>query len=90
MGNPDLLTTKEAAALLSVSHKALEAWRLQDPPKGPEFIRIEGSVRYPRQSLVDYLTASFNKALPRALKSGLQPSCDGWHNVTETLQGQTS
>lgn len=67
MSNPELLTTREAAALLSVSHKALEAWRVQDPPKGPDFIRIEGSVRYPRQSLIDYVEEAFNKsALPRA------------------------
>ena len=37
-----MLTTDEAAALLSVSPRTLESWRVQDPPKGPEFIRIEG------------------------------------------------
>lgn len=63
----DLLTTDEAAALLGVSPRTLEAWRIQEPQRGPEFIRIEGQVRYPRESLADYLTASFNKpALPRA------------------------
>lgn len=63
----DLLTTDEVAALLGVSPRTLESWRVQGPPKGPEFIRIEGSVRYPRESLVQYLTDSFNKpCLPRA------------------------
>lgn len=63
----DLLTTDEVAALLGVSPRTLESWRVQGPPKGPEFVRIEGSVRYPRESLVQYLTDSFNKpALPRA------------------------
>ena len=86
-----MLTTDEAAALLSVSPRTLESWRVQDPPKGPEFIRIEGQVRYPRQALIDYLTDSFNKpALPRSRTSQLRTpataaACDGWHNVAETL-----
>lgn len=73
-----MLTTDEAAALLSVSPRTLENWRVQDPPKGPEFIRIEGQVRYPRQSLIDYLTDSFNKpALPRSRT----PAADWWANL---------
>lgn len=87
-----MLTTDEAAALLSVSPRTLEAWRVQNPPRGPEFIRIEGQVRYPRESLADYLTASFNKpALPRAISTPTSAlaTCDGWHNVAETLQGQS-
>jgi hypothetical protein len=81
-----MLTTDEAAELLSVSPRTLEAWRVQHPPKGPEFIRIEGQVRYPRESLADYLTASFNKpALPRALQAKPDtPTPIDWHNVATT------
>ena len=65
--NPDLLTTDEAAAYLCKSPRTLEAWRLESPPRGPDFIRIEGNVRYARESLIDYLADRMNKAiLPRA------------------------
>jgi hypothetical protein len=66
MTDNSLLNTDEAAALLGVSPRTLESWRVQEPHRGPEFVRIEGAVRYPKEALADYLTDSFNKpALPR-------------------------
>jgi len=48
-GAPEYLTTREAAALLSVSAKHLEALRAER--RGPRFVRIGRTVRYPREAL---------------------------------------
>lgn len=46
---PEYLTTAEAAALLGVSAKHLEALRANG--RGPAFVRIGHAVRYPREGL---------------------------------------
>jgi excisionase family DNA binding protein len=46
---PEYLTTRETAALLGVSAKHLEALRAQG--RGPAFVRVGHSVRYPREAL---------------------------------------
>lgn len=46
---PEYLTTREAAAMLGVSVKHLEALRRRQ--KGPPFVRIGKAVRYPRSTL---------------------------------------
>jgi len=43
------LTEKEAARLLSLSHRTLQAWRRQGV--GPRFIKFGRSVRYSREAL---------------------------------------
>ena len=48
------LTTKEAARILSFSHKTLEAWRTTGT--GPEYLRLEnGHIRYKREALDEWL-----------------------------------
>lgn len=44
-----LITAEEAAPLLSVSVKTLEAWRAQK--KGPPVVKIGRTVRYPVDKL---------------------------------------
>lgn len=46
---PEYLTTRQAAALLGVSGKLLEALRARG--KGPPFVRVGHAVRYPRSTL---------------------------------------
>lgn len=48
-GTPEYLTTRDAAALLGVSVKHLEAMRANG--NGPPYIRVGKAVRYPRASL---------------------------------------
>jgi len=44
-----LLSEDEAAALLGVSARTLQAWRYDsDPFKGPEWVKIGRAVRYRR------------------------------------------
>lgn len=49
----DLMKEKEVAALLRVSRQTLSAWRSAD--KGPPFVQVEGSIRYPREALGKWL-----------------------------------
>jgi excisionase family DNA binding protein len=48
-GQQAFLTEKEAARLLSLSHRTLQAWRRQGV--GPKFIKFGRSVRYSRPAL---------------------------------------
>lgn len=48
-GTPEYLTTKQAAELLGLSVKGLEAMRAQG--RGPKFIRIGHRIRYRRSDL---------------------------------------
>lgn len=48
-GTPEYLTTREAAALLGVSTRHLEAMRAEG--RGPRCIRVGRAVRYPRAEL---------------------------------------
>jgi len=55
--NP-LLTTRQAAAILSVSLDTLKKWR-QRPGKGPEFIRYpSGAIRYRLSTILKFLADS--------------------------------
>jgi excisionase family DNA binding protein len=46
---PEYLTTREAAALVGVSVRTLEALRAEG--RGPRFVRIGRAVRYPRDTV---------------------------------------
>lgn len=48
-----LLTEGEAAALLAVSKRTLQAWRLKGG--GPVFVRCGRAVRYRRKSLIKWM-----------------------------------
>jgi len=50
---PVLLTTEQAAELLTVSPTALRAWRVRGG--GPEFIKVGQAVRYDQAELVRWL-----------------------------------
>jgi predicted DNA-binding transcriptional regulator AlpA len=41
---PALLNERQAAALLSVSHRTLQAWRLRGG--GPQYVKVGANVRY--------------------------------------------
>ena len=44
-----LLTEHDAAALLNVSHRTLQAWRLRG--NGPAYVKLGNAVRYDRATL---------------------------------------
>ena len=50
----ELWTTRDVAKILNVSTKTVERWRHDN--RGPAYIRIEGTVRYPKDDLEIYLT----------------------------------
>ncbi len=50
----DLLTTKQAAALIGVSHKGLENRRSGYGPPGPPFLKIGPAVMYRRADLLKW------------------------------------
>lgn len=61
MSNPTplsepLLSEPQAAKILNVSIRTLQAWRCAD--KGPAFIRVGRAIRYRRSDLELYLQAS--------------------------------
>lgn len=51
----EFLTAKEVAELLKVSEATLARWRGADPIQGPPCLRIEGTVRYPREAMQRWL-----------------------------------
>lgn len=53
---PDLLDTPAAAALLTISAEALK--KIRQRGEGPPFVRIGGSIRYSRASIVSWLLAN--------------------------------
>ena len=50
-----LLRTHEAAEFLAVSPHTLKLWRKRSQRRGPDFIRVEGCIRYSMQDLGRYL-----------------------------------
>lgn len=50
----DLLTTREAAAVLRLAPKTLSNWRWLDV--GPRWVRVGGRVRYSRHEVTRWLT----------------------------------
>jgi excisionase family DNA binding protein len=51
---PALLNEREAARLLNVSHRTLQAWRLRGG--GPEYVKLGSTVRYARDALDRFIT----------------------------------
>lgn len=53
--DPDsvLLLENDAAALLSISPRTLQAWRSQN--EGPPFVRVGRAIRYCRSALRDWI-----------------------------------
>jgi excisionase family DNA binding protein len=51
----EYLTATELAELLRVSAPTLARWRAAEPLQGPPFVRIEGSIRYPRADVQRWL-----------------------------------
>jgi excisionase family DNA binding protein len=49
----NLLTAKEAAALLGISHRTLAAMRLKG--SGPTYVKVGWLVRYPKSKLEEWL-----------------------------------
>ena len=56
---PDMLSPAEVASYLGISVHTLASWRRTTvlPPKGPPWIEVEGSIRYPRPELDAWLSA---------------------------------
>jgi excisionase family DNA binding protein len=50
---PILLTEQQAAQVLTVKVKTLQAWRVRGG--GPKFIKLGRCVRYSRDSLLEFL-----------------------------------
>ena len=51
----DFLTSKDVADMLKVSEATLSRWRAAEPLQGPPFVKIEGSIRYPREAMQKWL-----------------------------------
>ncbi|MGB5830960.1 MAG: helix-turn-helix domain-containing protein [Thiohalocapsa sp.] len=49
-----LLTEREAAALLNISHRTLQAWRLRGG--GPEYVKLGNAVRYDRGAIDRFIS----------------------------------
>jgi hypothetical protein len=58
--NKPMLNTREAAILLDVEPSTLAAWRHQR--RGPDYIRMGGSIRYRRDAIEKWVEASTVKA----------------------------
>ncbi len=41
--------------MIRVSLPTLARWRAADPLQGPPFVKIEGSIRYPREAVQKWL-----------------------------------
>lgn len=54
-GRDELLTEHEAADLLKVSTRTLQAWRCNS--SGPPFARVGRSIRYMRIGLLNWLSS---------------------------------
>lgn len=55
MATPKLLTSQQAADLLTIREGTLRIWRLQG--KGPRFRRIGQQVRYDEADVIAYINA---------------------------------
>ena len=53
---PDLYLPQEVADLLKLSIHTLAAWRRSEG-KGPPWIEVEGSIRYPKDQLNEWLAS---------------------------------
>ena len=50
---PALLTERDAAAYLNVSHRTLQSWRLRG--NGPAYVKLGNAVRYDRATLARFI-----------------------------------
>lgn len=53
-GDDPLLTEVDAARVLSLSSRTLQAWRAK--PFGPRFIRVGRAIRYRRQDIEEWVS----------------------------------
>ena len=52
----EVMTPDQCADFLKVAPRTLQAWRQQNPRKGPPFIRVTGSiVRYLKSEVVKWM-----------------------------------
>jgi len=51
----EFLTANDVAEMLKVSAATLARWRTADPVQGPPFVKVEGSIRYPREAVQRWL-----------------------------------
>ncbi len=51
----EYLTATELADMIRVSLPTLARWRAAEPLQGPPFLKIEGSIRYPKQEVQKWL-----------------------------------
>lgn len=59
----DMLTEREAAEVLRVSHNTLNFWRTNK--KGPPYFKtFNGSVRYSKKELIEFLEQTTTKVNP--------------------------
>lgn len=56
MGVSGLLTEKEAASFLNISHETLKKARLYN--RGPAYVQVGRCIRYAMSDLVDYIVAN--------------------------------
>lgn len=59
INNSDNLTTQEAAALLSLSARTLETWRITG--NGPRYLKLGRAVRYSRTELENFQKESMRR-----------------------------
>lgn len=50
---PGLMTEREVAELLRLKRQTLSRWRAEE--RGPPFVQVEGSIRYPREAVQRWL-----------------------------------
>jgi|WetSurMetagenome_2_1015567.scaffolds.fasta_scaffold1245235_1 predicted site-specific integrase-resolvase len=55
---PELLTTKEVAEILHLTRVTLSTWRQEG--RGPKYLKLEGSIRYRKEDIEDYLSRAEN------------------------------
>ena len=60
-----LISTKEAAEMLGVTEATLKTWRCRE--KGPEWVKVEGAVRYDTARLLEYIRKHTHVPSVRAL-----------------------
>ena len=53
MSGPILLTEEQTAAWLTIKVKTLQAWRVRGG--GPQYVKVGRCVRYPLESLEEYI-----------------------------------
>ena len=60
LGTSRLLTTEQAASVLALSPRALEAWRLQG--RGPRYVKLSRAVRYRPEDLASWIESGLRQS----------------------------